>query len=95
MVSARFRDVPQLVNSIVQVVFFVTPIFWKPELLKNRTFITEFNPLFHLVEVVRAPLLGKVPSFHSYVAVLLITAVNVVVVSLFFSRFRSRISYWV
>ena len=95
MASARFRDVPQLVNSFVQVVFFVTPIFWKPELLKGRSYITDFNPLFHLIEVVRAPLLGHVPSRETYVAVLLITVVNLAVVSAFFCRFRSRIAYWV
>ncbi|HUS10561.1 MAG TPA: hypothetical protein VMZ30_08860, partial [Pyrinomonadaceae bacterium] len=95
MVSARFRDVPQLINSIVQIVFFITPIFSKPELLKERTFVADFNPFFHLLEVVRAPLLGLVPSATSYFAVLFITLVNLLLVSVFFARFRSRISYWV
>ena len=62
MVSARFRDIPQLINSIVQIVFFVTPIMWKPELLRTRSYIAEFNPFYHLVEIVRAPLLGQMPS---------------------------------
>src|SRR5204863_1857737 len=31
IVSARFRDIPQIVASFIQVVFFVTPIMWKPE----------------------------------------------------------------
>jgi lipopolysaccharide transport system permease protein len=95
MVSARFRDVPQLINSAVQIVFFVTPIMWKPELLRNRTFIADFNPLYHLLEIVRAPLLGNAPPSKSYLAVLLITLVNAAIVSLFFARFRARISYWV
>jgi lipopolysaccharide transport system permease protein len=95
MVSARFRDVPQLINSVVQIVFFVTPIMWKPELLRSRTFIADFNPFYHLLEIVRTPLLGNLPSAKSYIAVLLITSVNVVVVGAFFARFRSRISYWV
>ena len=95
MVSARFRDVPQLINSVVQIVFFVTPIMWKPELLRNRTFIADFNPFYHLLEIVRAPLLGSLPSVKSYIAVLLMTLVNVVIVGAFFARFRSRISYWV
>jgi lipopolysaccharide transport system permease protein len=95
MVSARFRDVPQLINSVVQIVFFVTPIMWKPELLHSRTFIADFNPFYHLLEIVRAPLLGSLPSAKSYIAVLLITLVNVVIVGAFFARFRSRISYWV
>jgi lipopolysaccharide transport system permease protein len=95
MVSARFRDVPQLINSMVQIVFFVTPIMWKPELLRNRTYIADFNPFYHLLEIVRAPLLGGAPLAKSYIAVLLITLVNAVIVGAFFARFRSRISYWV
>jgi lipopolysaccharide transport system permease protein len=95
MVSARFRDVPQLINSMVQIVFFVTPIMWKPGLLRGRTFIADFNPFYHLLEIVRAPLLGSLPSAKSYIAVMLITLVNVVIVGAFFARFRSRISYWV
>lgn len=95
MVSARFRDVPQLINSVVQIIFFVTPIMWQPELLRNRTYIAEYNPFFHLIEIVRAPLLGNLPSNTTYTAVLVITVVNVVVVGAFFTRFRSRISYWV
>src|SRR6266436_4655263 len=55
MISARFRDVPQLINSVVQIVFFVTPIMWKPELLHSRAYIAEFNPFYHLMEIVRAP----------------------------------------
>jgi lipopolysaccharide transport system permease protein len=95
MVSARFRDVPQIISSIVQIVFFVTPIMWKPELLQNRSFVVEFNPFFHLIEVVRAPLLGTIPSRNNYIAVLLISVVNIAVSGAFFTRFRSRISYWI
>lgn len=95
MLSARFRDIPQLINSMVQIVFFITPIFWKPELLKNKAFVADLNPFFHLIEIVRAPLLGTAPSMKNYVAVLLITAINLTVAGAFFTRFRSRISYWV
>jgi lipopolysaccharide transport system permease protein len=95
VVSARFRDVPQVIASFVQIVFFITPIFWKPELLKGRTYITDFNPFFHLLEIVRAPLLGALPSTKSYWAALLITLINLAITGAFFSRFRSRISYWV
>lgn len=95
MISARFRDVPQLIGSLVQIVFFVTPIMWKPELLRERAYIAEINPFFHLVEIIRAPLLGQMPPASSYLAILIITGVNIAVVSMFFARFRSRISYWV
>jgi lipopolysaccharide transport system permease protein len=95
MLSARFRDVPQVINSVVQIIFFITPIMWKPELLQTRTYITDFNPFFHLLQVVRAPLLGSTPTMENYMVVLLITLINAAVVGAFFTRFRSRISYWV
>ena len=53
------------------------------------------NPFFHLIEMVRAPLLGHLPPLMSYAAVALITVVNLLVASMFFVRFRSRIAYWV
>jgi lipopolysaccharide transport system permease protein len=95
ILSARFRDIPQLINSVVQIIFFVTPIMWKPELLSGRTYIADVNPFYHLVEVVRAPLLGHVPEWKNYLAVLLITAINLGLAGYVFTRFRSRISYWI
>jgi lipopolysaccharide transport system permease protein len=94
MVSARFRDIPQIITSSVQIVFFVTPIMWKPELLPNRSLV-EFNPFYQLIEIVRAPLLGTMPSSSTYLAVLLITFINFTISGAVFVRFRARISYWV
>jgi lipopolysaccharide transport system permease protein len=95
ILSARFRDIPQLINSLVQIIFFITPIMWKPELLSGRTYIADVNPFYHLVEVVRAPLLGHVPELKNYLAVLLITAINLGLAGYVFTRFRWRIAYWI
>jgi homopolymeric O-antigen transport system permease protein len=94
MASARFRDIPQIIISSVQIIFFVTPIMWKPELLRDQSLV-EFNPFYHLIEIVRAPLLGIMPSLNTCLAVLLITLVNVAISGALFVRFRARISYWV
>jgi ABC-2 type transport system permease protein/lipopolysaccharide transport system permease protein len=95
IVSARFRDIPQLVGSVVQIVFFLTPIFWKPESLKGHAYVVELNPFYHLIEVVRAPLLGNLPSASNYWSVLVLTVINIAVAYAFFSRFRARIAYWI
>jgi lipopolysaccharide transport system permease protein len=95
MISTRFRDIPQIVSSATQVVFFVTPIFWKPELLRKSRYLVDWNPFYHVIEIVRAPLLGQWPSVVNIEVVLAITVLNAVVVALFFPRFRSRIAYWI
>jgi ABC-2 type transport system permease protein/lipopolysaccharide transport system permease protein len=95
MISTRFRDIPQIINSITQVVFFVTPVFWKPELLGRSRFVVDWNPFYHVIEIVRAPLLGRWPSTVTIEVVLGITVFNLVMVFLFFPRFRARIAYWI
>ncbi len=95
IISARFRDVPPIVASVVRVLLFVTPIIWMPELMPGRAFVLDLNPFYHLVEVVRAPLLGQVPGLVSWLAVLGITLGGWIVAFEFFRRYRWRIAYWV
>ena len=95
LVSARFRDVPQIVASVVQIAFFLTPIIWKPELLPERAFLLDLNPFFHFVEVVRAPLLGQMPGLTSWLAALGVTLGGWLVTLVMYRRFHWRIPYWV
>jgi ABC-2 type transport system permease protein/lipopolysaccharide transport system permease protein len=95
MSSARFRDIPQIVGSVVQIVFFVTPIMWKPEFFGARSYLIAINPFFHLIEIIRSPLLGHAPTFQNWVAVAAVTLVNVFIASIMFVKYRSRIAYWV
>lgn len=94
LLSARFRDIPQIVASAVQLLFFLTPIFWRPEMLAKKQWVADWNPAFHFLELVRAPLLGQpVPGFSWIVAVAL-TVTGWFITALFFFRYRSRIAYW-
>ena len=95
LVSARFRDVPQIVASVVQVAFFLTPIIWQPELLPDRALILDLNPFFHLVELVRAPALGHAPEPASWLAALAITLGGWGVTLIMYRNYRGRIAYWV
>jgi len=95
MASARFRDIPRIVVSLVQVLFLITPIIWTPELLGPQSYLAQGNPFFHLIEIVRAPLLGVVPSAQTWGVTLTITAINGLVTAFVFLRFRARIAYWI
>lgn len=95
IVSARFRDVPPIVASVVRIAFFVTPIIWMPELLPDRALLLDFNPFFHLVEIVRAPLLGQAPGLVSWLAVAGITIGGWAAAFALFRHYRRRIAYWV
>lgn len=97
MVSLRFRDLQQLVMSIVQVSMFVTPLFWPPDGLAGlrRIFFVDLNPLYHLLTIVRDPLLGgKLPPVNSCIAAALITIGGWTLAYAMFAKYRKRISYW-
>jgi lipopolysaccharide transport system permease protein len=94
MASARFRDVPRITASLTQIVFLITPILWTPDLLGSRIYLAYGNPFFHLIEIVRGPLLGTLPSRETVWVTLLITAINLVVAVTLFARYRARIAYW-
>lgn len=92
--SARFRDIPPLMTNVVQMMFFVTPILWRASDLGDRSGIALWNPIYHLIEIVRAPLLGSLPTATNWAAALGFTAANLVIAILFYARFRWRIPYW-
>lgn len=94
MASARFRDVPRIITSLTQIVFLITPILWTPEMLGSQIHLAYGNPFFHLIEIVRRPLLGTLPAVETVWVTLLITALNLIVTLVLFSRYRARIAYW-
>jgi homopolymeric O-antigen transport system permease protein len=96
MVCLRFRDVQPLVQTAIQIAMLITPIFWLPEALSGveQLLFVQLNPIYRLIDIVRAPLLGQVPAIASYIAALVITIVGWGLTYVTFSYFRKRISYW-
>jgi len=96
MLGARFRDFPQIVTSIITVMFLLTPILWEPaQLGGKRYFVVDYNPVYYFIEIVRAPLMGRMPPIGFWKVTLLITVVVTAIVFPMFRRFRGRIAYWV
>jgi ABC-type polysaccharide/polyol phosphate export permease len=91
----RYRDVAQLVATVLQISIYVTPIFWLPEQLgPDFAPFVDYNPLYHWIDLIRAPLLGSAPQLWSYTFVGICTVVGWAVTFFFFARFRSRLAYW-
>ncbi len=95
-VCARFRDIPPIVGSLLQIAFFISPIIWKPELLTGSGAAwLPFNPFYVLLEVVRAPLLGTVADGTIWGPALGYSLALLAVTWALFARVRGRLSFWV
>jgi ABC-type polysaccharide/polyol phosphate export permease len=93
--SARFRDIPQIVVSIMQFAIFMTPVFWLPDRFsKQHQIILDLNPFYHLLEAVRAPLLGQTVSMHTYAVLVGMAVVGWLLTFALFARTRRRIVHY-
>jgi homopolymeric O-antigen transport system permease protein len=95
MLCARFRDLGQIVASVMQLAFFMTPVFWKPSSLGARAVWLAADPFYLIMQVVRGPLLGTGVQPLIWALAIVFTLLFSGVSFAFFVRFRGRIAFWV
>jgi lipopolysaccharide transport system permease protein len=96
--AARFRDIVPIVNSLVTIGFFVTPVMWSPNLIAGNQasqLLLGLNPLFHWIQIVRLPILGEFPTAENWTAASIVAVVGWVSAFFIQKRFRHMIPYWV
>ncbi|MGH3761776.1 galactan export ABC transporter permease subunit Wzm/RfbD [Actinophytocola sp.] len=106
IISTRYRDIPPVITSLSSLMFFMTPIVWTTDILTRfsakggetggwRILVAELNPLYHYMQILRAPLIGNAQSWHHWVVVGAFTVVGWGLALLAMRNYRARISYWV
>jgi len=94
VISVRFRDIPIMIQNAMGVLFWLTPIIYYPTQLGDKAYILDYNPLTHIVMILRDPLLGLAPSLTNWLVCIGFGTVGWICTFLVFARFRSRIAYW-
>ncbi|WP_233880360.1 ABC transporter permease [Paraburkholderia flagellata] len=95
LLSARFRDLPQIISALLQVAFYITPIIFRPNALNRFSFIVEWNPLAYLIDVVRGPLIGQMPSALTWGITIGMAVIGWPIALLLTGRYLKRIPYWI
>ncbi|MGH8084276.1 MAG: ABC transporter permease [Lysobacter sp.] len=98
LIGARFPDTSEFIHTVLVVGFLLTPILWHVErfpLGTTRGLLARLNPAFHLIEVVRAPVLGQMPETHSIVAVALMTVVGWLMAIYLYRRYARFVPLWI
>lgn len=95
IVGARFRDMEFIVSAILPLLMFISPVFYRPNYIPFSEVIIWFNPLSHLIEIVRSPLLGSAaPNFVIYTNVGMLLFGGGFTLWLF-NKKLNRIAFWV
>lgn len=96
IICARFRDMTQIVNSFLQVFFYVTPIIWMPEQIIKRagSFILNINPFYHFMQLVRCPILNVYATSTNWFCALVICFLGWTITLAVFNKYRKNVPYW-
>ncbi|WP_018689345.1 ABC transporter permease [Ahrensia kielensis] len=96
IVCTRFRDVPMIVQNVMQICFYATPIMWAPSILPDGMpqLLIQFNPFYHLLQVVRMPMLSETPDMVNWIVCISMAFFGWILALVFFDRYQQRITYW-
>lgn len=95
MMSARYRDLQQIINYAIGILFFLTPVIWTSSSIRPGSPYIVFNPLAQMVEVVRGPIFGRVVPAYSFVFLTVMLVVGMTVTLFVFYKSRRRLVYWI
>jgi len=96
VLCTRFRDIQQIIGAALQLLFFLTPIIWMPNSLRGKrtVILMDFNPLYYLVDVVRGPILGHVPSLFEWSMAAGTALIAILIGFTMFGKFSHRVAFW-
>jgi ABC-type polysaccharide/polyol phosphate export permease len=96
VVCTRYRDLTQIIQNVLQVTFYLTPLMWMPQTLPDGPYriVLELNPFFHLMSIVRAPLFGELPTLANWMVCVALAITGWTGALYVYGRYRHRIAYW-
>lgn len=93
--AARFRDIQQVNATLIQLIFFISPVIWIPsDMTSVRSLLLNLNPVYHLLNVTRNPILGMPVPLHSIAFLLVMAVVGWAVAFILYASVRRRIVHY-
>ena len=96
VIGARYRDLIYAFQTIMRVLFFLTPIIWIPSQLGSiGETISLLNPISHYINIIREPIMQRGIPTMSWIIVGSITVVGWLTSALVYGKSRNSIVHWI
>lgn len=95
MLGARFRDVEQIIQALMPIIFFLTPVLYKAGHAGINQFIIWLNPFTYFITLVRDPLFGIMPETFVFGITAGIAFFGWLITVLVFEKYSTRIAFWI
>jgi len=92
--ATRYRDVQPMLTSIITILFLITPVLWPPPENFANSLYFQLNPFYHLLELIRSPIINGVVPLTSWLVALGLLILNVLISIIFYSKVKNRLVLW-
>jgi len=97
VINVLFQDTQHLVDVLLQILFYLTPIIYSIDLLEQRNvgWLVGLNPMAAFLELIRAPILnGQFPSLHAILLASGFTALVAIAAAAILARMERRMIFY-
>jgi ABC-type polysaccharide/polyol phosphate export permease len=96
LLGARLRDLAPMIASVMFMVFLLTPTIWDRGVIDaSLLWVVDINPFYHLLEILRHPMLGTWPSTTSMLVSLGLAVTSLSIGEILFRRYSRPLIFWV
>jgi ABC-type polysaccharide/polyol phosphate export permease len=98
LIGARYREAHEIMGTVLMVGFLITPVLWTvdrfpPDSIRGA--VVRLNPAFHLIDIVRAPVLGGMPEPSSILFAAVMAAIGWPLSIFLYDRYARYVPIWV
>ncbi len=92
--GARYRDLSPAISSMITILFFLSPVIYKPDQLGFKSYIMWLNPFTYLISLIRDPLTGQASPAFAYIVTTASLLIGYSVMTIMIEKYRYRLLYW-
>jgi len=94
ILATRYRDMLPIIGTVISLLMFATPIMWMIGSAENLETVANVNPVYHLIDIIRAPALGMMPQPLSWEVSIGMAAIGWGLAAMLLASKARRIVYW-
>jgi len=95
IIGIRYRDFPKLIQSLMRMAFFTTPIIWIDRNIgKFGEIVIIYNPFVYFLKIIRDPLLGHGFPSDAWIVAIIISIFCILISLITLSITKDKLNYW-
>ncbi|WP_089697858.1 ABC transporter permease [Candidatus Pelagibacter communis] len=94
IISTRFRDLKMIIENSFQLIFFITPIMWTADLMKDRSYIIDYNPIAMIISLINNTIMKNNLDLVKLMYLIILTFISWILTYYLYKKKSDRVAFW-